>query len=489
MKRAALLGAGLIVSLVLAGPASAATPSAAPARPATTPTAAAALAAAPIPTLTLKPGENRIEIPGARPYLLWMPTDYTPDRAWPLIIYMHGTGAAPSFGPLAEMFDGKTFIIVGHEYVFRSQPEEDHPTEVANLKRVVATVQANLKVDPKQMFLGGFSQGGWWTTMLSEYTIDMWAGLFTIASGEHASEMPTHASVKGRPIHIIAGQNDPEFYKFAQTSVENYTRRGADVTFEWIPNFGHSDNLAKNMGLKCFLLGHGPLKAVKANLAAAKAAQTAGRLGEAYMGFSGIAGMADTAECTEAAQAAKTLAADAEKRLADAKAAADAKNYADAIKGYSGAAVAFAGSPFADKATEALKALESDPTVGPQLEQANIDAEAAALEAKAQAAEAAKDYAGAMKLYAQYVDSYPKATRLADVKAHLEAMKKDPAIVAASTEKAAERDCRTWLKMAENFAAADLPDKAREYLKKILDTYPGTTWAAKAKEQMGKLPA
>jgi predicted esterase len=455
--------------------------------------AAAALAAkpeapsGPIPTLTLKPGENRIANPGERPYLIWVPTDYTPDRAWPVIVYMHGTGGAPSLGSLREMFGGKTFIIVGHEYVFRSQAEESHPTEVANLKRVVATVQANLKVDPKQMFLGGFSQGGWWTTMLSEYTIDLWAGLFTIASGEHAMGMGTNANVKGKPIHIIAGMNDKQFYDFAQTSVENYTKRGAEVTFEWIPNFGHSDALAKNEKLKSFLLDHGPLKAVKANLAAAKAAQKAGRLGEALSGFSGIAALGTSAECTEAAEVAKTLAADAEKALADAKAAAEAKNYADAVKGYSGVAIAYAGSACGTKARDALKAMEADPAVGPLLAQARIDADAATLEGQALAAENAKEFSKAIKLYEQYLTTFPKATRLAEVKARLDALKNDKTLVGAVRDKEAERDCRGWLQMAANFAAADNAPKAREYLQKILDTYPGTSWADKATEQLKKL--
>jgi predicted esterase len=472
MRRVALSVAVLMAAMVFASPvALAAKPD---------------MPTGPIPKFDLKPGENRVT--DTRPYLVWVPTDYTPDRAWPLIVYMHGTGGAPSLGSLKEMFGGKTFIIVGHEYLFHNQAEESHPVETANLKRVVETVQANLKVDPKQMFLGGFSQGGWWTTMLSEYTIDMWAGLFTIASGEHAAGMGTNANVKGKPIHIIAGQNDKEFYAYAQTSVENYTKRGADVTHEWIPNFGHSDALAKNEALKNFLLDHGPLKAVKTNLAAAKAAQKAGRLGEAYNGFSGLASMASTAECTEVADAAKALSDDAEKRLTDAKAAADAKNYIEAVKIYSAAAAAFAGSPFGEKAKAALKGLETDPTVGAAVAQARIDADASALEAKAQAAEAAKDYGAAMKLYAQYVEQYSKATRFPEVKVHMEAMKKDPTIVAASTEKDAERDCRSWLSMAQNFAKAERPDKAREYLKKILDTYPGTTWAAKAAEMMEKLP-
>jgi predicted esterase/outer membrane protein assembly factor BamD (BamD/ComL family) len=475
MRRDVLLGMGLAACALLAGWASEVL--------AAKPTAPSG----PVPTFDLKPGQNRVEPPGGRPYLIYVPTDYTPDRAWPLIIYMHGTGGAPSLGQLREMFGGKTFIIVGHEYMFHNQAEEDHAVETANLKYVVATVQANLKVDPKQMFLGGFSQGGWWTTMLSEYTIDLWAGLFTIASGEHASGMPTHANVKGKPIHIIAGMNDKEFYAYAQVSVENYTNRGAAVSYEWIPGFGHSDALAKNEKLKEFLLNNGPLKAVKANLAAAKAARTSGRLGEAYMGFSGIASLGSTVECAEAAEAAKAIATDAEKLLADGKAAIDAKKYADAVKAYGALAASYAGSPFAEKAKDALKALESDPAIAASLVQARLDAEAATLEGKAQVAEAAKDYAVAIKLYEQYVATYPQATRAADVKAHLEALKKDPAIMGAAREKEAERDCKSWLQMADNYAGAGRADKAREYLQKILDTYPGTSWAAKAKDKLARL--
>jgi predicted esterase len=481
MRRDVLLVMGLIVAVSWAGHAFAApAPKDAPAAP--------AAAAGGIPTLTLKPGENRVEPPGGRPYLIWVPTDYTPDRAWPVIIYMHGTGGSPTFGPLREMFGGKTFIIVGHEYVFRSQAEENHKTETDNLNRVVATVARNLHVDPKQFFLGGFSQGGWWTTMLAEYTMDTWAGLFPMGSGEHASNLGGAANVRGKPIFIAAGENDAQFLPLAKKSAEYYAGRGAEVTTEWFAGLGHSDNVSKNVKLKNWFLEHGPLKNVKTNLAAAKTAQKAGRMGEAYTGFSGIAGLGSTAECTDAADAAKSIAAEAEKTLADAKAAADAKKFGDAAKAYSSAATRYAGSTFGDKAREALKGMESDPAVAPLMAQGKIDAEAAALESQAQAAEAAKDYGKALRLYEQYVKTYPKATRLAEVSAHLEALRGDKAVVTAARDKEAERDSKVWLKMAENFLAADDAGKAREYLQKIIDTYPGTTWADKAKEQVDKLP-
>jgi predicted esterase/outer membrane protein assembly factor BamD (BamD/ComL family) len=449
---------------------------------------AAAPAAGAIPTLTLKPGENRVEPPGGRPYLIWVPTDYTPDRAWPVIINMHGTGGAPSFGALKDLFGGKTFIIVGHEYSFRSQAEENHKTEAENIKRVVATLAANLKIDPKQLFLGGFSQGGWWTTMMAEYTMDMWAGLFPMGSGEHASDMGKHDPLNGKPIFIIAGENDAQFLPLAKKAAEYYKGRGADVSTDWVAGVGHSDSVAKNEKLKSWFLDHGPLKTIKADLATAKNIQKAGRLGEAYLAFARIGGMGSTAECAEAATAAKSISADAETALAAAKTAADAKNYADAVKGYSGVATTYIGSPFAEKAREALRALDSDPTVGPLLAQAKMDAEASTLEAQAKAAEDAKDVAKAIKLYEQYIATYPKATRFAEVKTHLEAMKNDKALAETARDKAAERECRVWLQMATNFLAADDPEKAREYFQKILTTYPGTTWAAKAKEQVDKLP-
>ena len=37
----------------------------------------------------------------------------------------------------------------------------------------------------------------------------------------------------------------------------------------------------------------------------------------------------------------------------------------------------------------------------------------------------------------------------------------------------------TWIKSGN-------PDKARDALQKILDRYPGTAWAEKAAEEMGK---
>jgi predicted esterase len=210
------------------------------------------------PALDLKPGQtNLVEDSRCGSYLVYVPADYTPDRAWPVIVYMHGMGGKPNLGPFRKMFDGKTFIIVGHEYVFRSKAEENHETEADNLMRVVATVSKNLNVDRKRLILGGFSQGGWWTTMLAEHTMKTWAALFTLGSGEHASKSAQQANVRGKPVFIGAGEKDSQFLPMARDSVTAYQSRGAKVTFEWFPGVGHTDAVSKSEKLRNFLLSVG----------------------------------------------------------------------------------------------------------------------------------------------------------------------------------------------------------------------------------------
>ena len=44
-----------------------------------------------------------------------------------------------------------------------------------------------------------------------------------------------------------------------------------------------------------------------------------------------------------------------------------------------------------------------------------------------------------------------------------------------------------WFNMAETYAANQKPEKARAYLQKIIEKYPDTTFAEKAKKKLEKL--
>lgn len=105
--------------------------------------------------------------------------------------------------------------------------------------------------------------------------------------------------------------------------------------------------------LRKWLITYGPLKYVGSKLAEARAAEESGRLGEAFSLYHQVSPILPTNElCVEAAQAAFQLAQQAEKQLAFARQAQTEKRYAEAIRRLEEIAAAYAGSTFADIATE-----------------------------------------------------------------------------------------------------------------------------------------
>jgi serine protease Do len=55
---------------------------------------------------------------------------------------------------------------------------------------------------------------------------------------------------------------------------------------------------------------------------------------------------------------------------------------------------------------------------------------------------------------------------------------------AAPDGRTPEQICAAWLNMADNFQRSGLPDKAREYLQKVIETYPDSEAAKKAREML-----
>jgi predicted esterase len=304
--------------------------------------------------------EAKVEDAALKYYMVYTPSDYTGDRAWPLIVWMHGMGGKPNLGPIKRLTEGKGYVIVGHEYVFAVSKKEDHATEVANLKRVVSDVSKRLRIDPHCMLLGGFSQGGWWTSMLSEYTMDSWAGLIITGSGEHATRMGAKAKVTGKPVYIGAGEKDSKFLPFARDAAAKYKARGAAVTFEEWPGLGHSDNVNSET-LKNWLLTQGPFRAAKADLAAGKAAESAGKLGAAYAVYERlekIAAFKDSPAAGDMRKSMDAIEAKANKMLADAESALGKGQKPQASRLLTQASQVFAGCCFGVTAKERLAKLQ-----------------------------------------------------------------------------------------------------------------------------------
>jgi len=142
--------------------------------------------------------------------------------------------------------------------------------------------------------------------------------------------------------------------------------------------------------------------------------------------------------------------AEAEKMVAD-------KQYVKAVAILEKLAAAKPDTDIAKKAAEQLKALQADPATS----QAILDAQADAFESRCLAAKDKKDYVLAINLYEQYVKRFPKASRLAKVKADLASLKSDKTILATVKASQADADCKKWMSLAINYAAAGMNAKAR----------------------------
>src|SRR5205085_11428430 len=120
-------------------------------------------------------------------------------------------------------------------------------------------------------------------------------------------------------------------------------------------------------------------------------------------------------------------------------------------------------------------------------EQAGIDGIAEVIQTQAQAAEKAKDFGRALQLYESYVAQCAGASKMAEVKAHYEKLKADPAIVSSAKSQSADRECKGWLSAADNYIANNMGEKAKPFLQKILDKYGATPWAAEARKRMAAI--
>jgi len=442
---------------------------------------------------TFEPGkETRISDPslgGVGYYVVWVPKEYAPDRTWPAVFCYHGVNQKPTTYPFQPLMGGKGFVVVGMCYAGGTGLEAYGAVsrDVENVKRLLPALAQKLKFDTRQLFIGGFSMGGFMSSSIGECTASVWAGMAICGAGRGGGGgVKDPQGFRGKPVFAGAGEKCP-YHGDAQKAADHYKAQGADVTFETWPGKGHTVD-TKSKVFADWFWASGPLKQVMADVAEAKKLQAAGRLGLAYAKFSQAAAVpGDHEACKEAAKAAEAIAKEAEAKLAAADEAVKAKRFKDGTAALSQVAAAYSGSKFGEQAAKQLAAVKVDPAIQGEVETARQNEQAATLQKQAQAAEQAKDYAQAMRLYEQVLATCPKSEFCASAKARLDALKSDKAVQGAVVAKDADRECRSWLSMADNFIKADQPEKAKEYLQKILDKYADTEWGRQARERLQKV--
>ena len=374
----------------------------------------------PMSNAELLPGkEVRITAPKTgKTFLLYVPVDYTAKRPFPVLFYYHGYRGAATTQMFRHITKGEGFIIVGMNYATDLYYNKLLPTETAKEKiffdEALELISTRLNVAKEYIFMGGYSQGGYSTTVLGEQLLDRLAGRLVLGAGRRDVDMnpPPVELIRGHPVFYGAGELDDPHYPRAKRAAQLYTDWGADVTFEGWENETHSLSaqwLTKTK-MQEWLIAYGPMKQVASGFKKAQTTEKDGKLGEAFTLYAQISEiLPDTALCRTAKKSAMRLATKAETELEQLKDAFDKKPYAELTKALAAFRATYNHSVFAVRATQLLSEL--------------LNVKADALEARALAAEGKKDYTRALQLYELYLTYFAEAERYAAVQKHVKDLK------------------------------------------------------------------
>lgn len=196
----------------------------------------------------------------AVPVEVSLPENHDPAKKWPAVFYYHGTGGHPSTKLIRQHTGPKDWMVVGMTYTFPAaftQTPENIGKELVILRRVRDRLAKEQGLDPKRLYVSGFSQGGWMSGLFFQAERSL-AGAVILGAGhmkEAAPKTPPFAA--DTPLFIGVGRLDGN-YPFALKARLFYGKLGASVNMETWGDLKHEFPTGGSPGLKeWFVLRNG----------------------------------------------------------------------------------------------------------------------------------------------------------------------------------------------------------------------------------------
>lgn len=205
---------------------------------------------------------------GSLPFAILLPENFDPEKAYPLVLFLHGAGERGHDNDLqlvhgSSLFTSASFraeypaIVVfpqcaQDDYwsnVKKEQPENGglgfsfykrgKPTTAMNLlEGLIDYLSVNYRLDPNRYYVGGLSMGGMGTFELVKRNPRMFAAAFPICGGAAPKRMRRYK----RPAWwVFHGAADPVVpYEFSSEMVKGLERVGAKVRYSLYQGVGHN---------------------------------------------------------------------------------------------------------------------------------------------------------------------------------------------------------------------------------------------------------
>jgi polyhydroxybutyrate depolymerase len=121
---------------------------------------------------------------GSRPYSVWLPDDYDPMRAYPVIGLLHGCSGGTNNVPMERETGSDAILFRGTGSASGTCWESGaNSADVAFVDAMLADVQARFCADSNRMFVVGYSSGSWLADQLACIRADVLRGVATVAGG------------------------------------------------------------------------------------------------------------------------------------------------------------------------------------------------------------------------------------------------------------------------------------------------------------------
>jgi phospholipase/carboxylesterase len=182
-------------------------------------------------------------------FSLYVPESYTPDRAWPLVVALHGGSGhgrgflwnwlrdARSFGAIlvaptsAGNSLGSTWALMGDD------------NDTPNLALIVAQVRERWSIDPGRLLLTGMSDGGTFCYVTALDRGSPFTHLAPVSAAFHPMliSMADADRLRGLPVYLVHGALDWMFpVEVARQAKTALTQAGANVTYAEIDDLSHT---------------------------------------------------------------------------------------------------------------------------------------------------------------------------------------------------------------------------------------------------------
>jgi len=175
-------------------------------------------------------------------FLLYLPEEYDslPEKKWPLLLFLHGTGERGELLELVNKNGPPMLIQHGHRFSFivvSPQCPEDQRWSVEVLNMLLDEMIADYRLDDTRIYVSGLSMGGQGTWDLAMAYPERFAAIVPICGW---ADPTLAARIKELPAWVFHGAKDDVIpVSESEKMVSALKALGSPVKFTVYPDAGH----------------------------------------------------------------------------------------------------------------------------------------------------------------------------------------------------------------------------------------------------------